>query len=199
MDEPMMTAATIPPEHNEPPQTQVVPNECAEPHLQEETFCLPVKFNKQDYQLSVEQATAYAQKGMKFDTIEPMLDKLKELAQRNGTGLKELVDALCDESPAEPEGDVNERLAEEFCRLQEECPDVTDFDRLPKAVVENALTSGEPLLFAYLRYWYREQQNIKEAQTAAARAGAASAGPQRGEVQPIPDPAVEAMMRGVRA
>lgn len=198
MDEKTVTAATIPSEHSEPPQTEVVPNECAEPHLQEETFRLPVKFNKQDYQLSVEEATAYAQKGMKFDTIEPMLNKLKELAQQKGTGLKELVEVLCDESPAEPEGDVNERLAEEFCRLQEECPEVTGFEQLPKAVVEQALTDSEPLLFAYLRYCHREQRRINEAQLAAARAGAASAGPQRGEPPKMPDPAVEAMVRGVR-
>ena len=112
MDETMVTAETMPSEHNEP-QAKVTPNECEESHLQEETFCLPVKFNKQDYQLSKDEATAYAQKGMKFDTIEPMLHKLKNLAQQNGTSLGDLVDALC--APAQPteQVSVEERLAEE--------------------------------------------------------------------------------------
>jgi hypothetical protein len=198
MDEKTVVTATIPSEHSEPSQTEVVPNECAEPHLQEETFCLPVKFNKQDYQLSKEEATAYAQKGMKFDTIEPMLDKLKGLAQQNGVGLGELVDALCEGPSEQPKGGVEERLAEEFLLLQEECPDITAFEQLPRAVVEQALADGESLLLSYLRYYYREGQRVSEAKASAARAGAASAGSQRGEPPQLPDPAMEAMMRGVR-
>ncbi len=198
MDETMVTAATTPSEHNEPQQTAVVPNECEQSHLQEGTFCLPVKFNKQDYQLSMEEATAFAQKGMKFDTIEPMLDKLKNLAQQNGMPLRELVDALCDTPPKMAEGGVEERLADEFLMLQAECPDITDFEQLPKTVVEQAVNSGESLLLSYLRYCHRESVRVSEAKTAAALAGGCSVGSLGGETQPLPDPAVEAMVRGVR-
>ncbi len=198
MDEMMVTAATIPSEHSEPEQTEVVPNECEQSHLQEGTFCLPVKFNKQDYQLSMEEATAYAQKGMKFDTIEPMLDKLKNLAQQNGTGLKELVDALCDTPQTADEGSVEERLVDEFLALQAQCPDITDFEQLPSSVVDEAVQSGESLLLSYLRYCYRENGKVREANAAAALAGAASTGSLVGEVQSPADPAVEAMVRGVR-
>ena len=198
MDEMTATAATIPSEHSEPEKTEVVPNECEESHLQEGTFCLPVKFNKQDYQLSKEEATAYAQKGMKFDTIEPMFQKLKTLAQQNGTGVKELVDALCDTPQAVEPVSVEERLADEFLALQAECPDITDFEQLPMSVVERALESGDSLLVSYWRYCYRENSNVSEAQRAAALAGAASTGSLLGEVPPPADPAVEAMVRGVR-
>lgn len=198
MDETMLTAETIPSEHNEPPQTKVTPNECEESHLQEETFCLPVKFNKQDYQLSKDEATALAQKGMKFDTIEPMLHKLKNLAQQNGTSLGDLVDALC--APAQPteQVSVEERLAEEFLALQAGCPEITDFEQLPSSVVDEAVQSGETLLLSYLRYCYRENQKVSEAKTAAALAGAASTGSLGGAVPTPTDPAVEAMLRGVR-
>lgn len=198
MDETMLTAATTPSEHNEPQQTDVVPNECEEPHLQEGTFCLPVKFNKQDYQLSKDEATALAQKGMKFDTIEPMLDKLKHLAQQNGTSLRELVDALCDTPTAEEQGSVEERLADEFLALQAGCPEITDFEQLPKTVVDEAVQKGDSLLLAYLRYCYRENGKVSEAKTSAALAGAASVGSLSGEVSSPADPAVEAMVRGVR-
>ncbi len=198
MDETMVTTATTPSEHNEPQQATVVPNECEDSHLQEGTFCLPVKFNKQDYQLSKEEATAFAQKGMKFDTIEPMLDKLKNLAQQNGTSLRDLVDALCDTPSEETEIGVEERLADEFLALQAQCPDITDFEQLPSSVVDEAVQSGESLLLSYLRYCYRENGKVREAKDAAAHAGAASTGSLLGEVQPPNDPAVEAMVRGVR-
>lgn len=164
--------------------------------LQESAFSLPVKFNKQDYHLSLEEATVYAQKGMKFDTVEPMLEKLKVLAQQHGLGVRELVDTLC-------EGDIptvsnEERLAEEFGRLREECPDVTAFDAVPESVIRTALEEGIPLLDAYLRYEHRERVRVKAAAEAARKAGAASAGAQRSELQPTPDPAVAAMLEGVR-
>ena len=170
-------------------------NEPSGDGLQASAFCLPVKFNKQDYHLSLEEATAYAQKGMKFDTIEPMLDKLKTLAQSHGLGVRELVDTLCDGTESVS---TEERLAEEFCRLREECPDVTAFDAVPETVVKTALDEGISLLDAYLRYEHRERVRVQQAADAARKAGAASAGAQRSELTPVPDPAVEAMLSGVR-
>lgn len=164
--------------------------------LQQSAFCLPVKFNKQDYQLTLEEATTYAQKGMKFDTVEPMLEKLKTLAEGHGLGVRELVDTLCG-------GDVpavsdEERLADDFCRLREECPDVSAFEALPESVIKTALDEGIPLLDAYLRHEHRERVRVAAATDAARKASAASAGAQRTELTPAPDPAVQAMLQGVR-
>jgi hypothetical protein len=64
-------------------------------------------------------------------------------------------------------------------------------------VVQEAADSGMPLLYAYLRYCHGEQTRISRAAAAMAAAQQASAGGQQGEAQPAPDPAVEAMMRGV--
>lgn len=212
MDNTAFTAATGPLEHSDAseergmaataeqaPAVQTVNDaettEPSEDGLQDTAFCLPVKFNKQDYHLNLEEATAYAQKGMKFDTIEPMLDKLKTLAQGHGLGVRELIDTLCDGAETVS---TEERLAEEFCRLREECPDVGAFDALPESVVQTALDEGISLLDAYLRYEHRERMRVQTAADAARKASTASAGAQRSELKPAPDPAVEAMLIGVR-
>ena len=153
---------------------------------------LTVKFNKQEYQLSAEEAVNYAQMGMKFQSVQPVLDKLKTLAGRDGQSLSDFVDALCGE-----EQDVNQRLAREFCALREECPEVESFTSLPESVVQQAVESGTPLTLAYLRYCYGEHTRIRRAEQQAASAAAASAGTQQGAASGIPDPAVEAMLRGV--
>lgn len=160
--------------------------------LQERAFTLPVKFNKQEYQLSVEEATVYAQKGMKYTALEPTLERLRSLAQTRGQSLAALAGSLCGDDT-----DLHERLAEEYCLLREECPELDTFDKVPTAVVQRAMDSGMPLLYAYLHYRYGEQQRIDRARAMAAAAKASSAGAQRGETQHTSDPAVEAMVRGI--
>ena len=196
-----LSTATIPSEQDAVAEVSVPERD--ESGLQDDTFRLAVKFNKQDYHLSLEEATRYAQKGMKFDEVEPMLGQLKTLAQQHGLGVREMVEALCDNTEeatlsSENEGAVEERLATEFCRLRQECPDVPDFNTLPTSVIQTALSEGIPLLDAYLRYDYRERMRVNAANTAARKASEASAGAQRSELQAVPDPAVEAMLIGVR-
>jgi hypothetical protein len=153
---------------------------------------LTVKFNKQAYQLSKEEAVNYAQMGMKYHAVEPLLSKLKTVAAGTGQSLADYVDSLCGEPV-----DTDERLAREFCQLRETCPDVERFDQLPEAVVRQAAEHGTPLTFAYLQYHYGETQKIRRAQAAAKAAADGSAGSQKGEPQGAPDPAVEAMIRGI--
>lgn len=153
---------------------------------------LTVKFNKQEYQLSAEDAVTYAQMGMKYQSVQPLLERLKTAAAGQGKTLTALVDDLCGE-PA----DVNDRLAREFCDLQRECPELTNFDALPEAVVQQAVENGTPLTLAYLRHCYGEHTRIRRARETASAAAAASAGTQKGAPQSVPDPAVEAMLRGV--
>ena len=163
-------AATIPPDEAADDGAVTAENEL-ENDLQDAPFTLPIKFNKQEYQLSVEEATVYAQKGMKYQTMEPMLERLRSLAEAKGQSTAAFVRELCGEAI-----DANERLAEEYCRLREECPELDTFDKVPKAVVQEALTSGKPLLYAYLRYHYDESRRVARARAAAAAAEGASAG-----------------------
>ena len=160
--------------------------------LQNDGFVLPVKFNKQEYQLSLEDATVYAQKGMKYTSLEPLLTRLNDLAHANGQSPAAFVDALCGKTV-----DVNERLADEFCRLQEECPEVDSFDQLPDEVVQTALDRGIPLYYAYLRHQAAEYRRIRTATATTQAAAQASAGGQHSETRGMPDPTVEAMVRGV--
>lgn len=170
------------------------PTNEGETSLQETAFSLPVKYNKQEYQLSLDEATVYAQKGMKYEQLEPTLLQLSALAKGQGRTLAEHLRLL----GGQPVPDVNERLADEFCRLQERCPEVDAFDRLPASVVEEAVENGTPLLYAYLAHHYDETRRIHRAKTDLQAAGAASAGSQRGEVPHAEDPTVSAMIRGVR-
>ena len=163
--------------------------------LQGDAFRLPVVFNKQDYHLTREEATTYAQKGMKFDTIEPMLQKLKTMASEHGMGVRELVDVLCD-TAAQPT--VEQRLAEEFCDLRSECPAVTTFDEIPETVIRLAIDQNLPLLDAYLRFQNREQQRKEAVDAATRRAEDTAVGTQHSAPFSTPDPAVEAMLAGVR-
>lgn len=60
----------------------------------EQAFTLAVKYNKQYRELNPEQARMYAQKGMKYESLEPSLNKLKYLAASTGASLTDVVDKL---------------------------------------------------------------------------------------------------------
>lgn len=193
-----MTEATLSATTSPTESETTVPTQCdevtPEPQegLQETPFTLPVKFNKQEYQLSLEDATVYAQKGMKFDTVEPMLERLRSLAQQHGQSPAAFVEGLCGGC-----ADINERLAEEYCQLREACPELDTFDKIPDSVIQHAIDSGMPLLYAFLQHFYGEHTRIARAQNVAEQARQASAGGLRGETHGAPDPAVQAMIRGV--
>lgn len=53
-----------------------------------------VKHNKQIHPLSRDDVMAYAQKGMKYDDLQPVLDTLKYVAASEGKSLAELVEAI---------------------------------------------------------------------------------------------------------
>lgn len=53
-----------------------------------------VKFNREFKTLSMEDAVTFAQKGMKYDSIAPMLETLKRIAAADGKTLNELVEHL---------------------------------------------------------------------------------------------------------
>ena len=71
-----------------------------------------VKYNKQLRSLSREDAINYAQKGMKYDSVQPMLDTLKYVAASEGKTLAELVEAIRKQ---------NEETT--FSRLMDRCGD----------------------------------------------------------------------------
>ena len=58
------------------------------------SITIPVRFNHEDRQLSLEEARTLAQKGLKFDELAPTLEKLRFLAAAEGLSLSQLADTL---------------------------------------------------------------------------------------------------------
>lgn len=54
---------------------------------------VPVKFRHQSRELSMEEATGYAQMGLKYESLQPTLDKIRMMAAGRGQGLEEFVNA----------------------------------------------------------------------------------------------------------
>ena len=180
---------------------------------------LEVKFNKQAVTLSREDATRYAQKGMKYDTVEPLLVTLREAAAREGKTLAAWVEGVAatarDTTPTptddpthgveEPQQGTTEnggdalaaRLAEDYLILRREVPEVGGFDTLPPETLREAAESGISLLDAYLRHEHRERCRIAAAQAAQHAAAAAAVGSQADAAIPELSSAERAMLRGV--
>ena len=68
-----------------------------EKEVTEETG-IPVKFNKQVRRLTTAEAAALAQKGMKLDSMEPSLSKLRYVAASSGKTLEQLAADIYTES-----------------------------------------------------------------------------------------------------
>ena len=158
---------------------------------------LDVRFNKQTHTLSREDAIRYAQKGMKYDAVEPLLATLKDTAAREGKTLKEWVGTLSERPSVSPDEVLAQRLAEEYAELCREVPNVGEFSTLPEAAVRLAAEQGIPLLDAYLRYEYRERRRVEEERAAAAAAARASTGALHDSGTAYASPVEAAMLRGI--
>lgn len=216
----------------------------AQPTEEASPVTIPVRFNHEDRELTVEEATTYAQKGMAYDQMTPTIDKIRMLAAGCGKSMEEMVDALVEASDnnlrarlleeaggnqsvadrlyelekgkrdaaytshrqaqeraeQESRARLDERLAEEFGELKAEFSELTDFKKVPREVVSEAIKKNIPLYHAYLHYEHKNakaaaQNARQQAQAAAATTGSrADSAPPDGE-----DPLIAAMMEGVRA
>ncbi|MBQ6829794.1 MAG: hypothetical protein IJO59_01570 [Clostridia bacterium] len=221
-------------------ETQTTETETAPPA--EASPLIPVKYNKQMRSLSRDEAVTYAQKGMKYDSLSPILESLKYVAASEGKTLAEFVQAIRDhhdesalaalvdrcggneeiarelfevqkgkhqaayenllksEQDAENETEeaLTKRLADELAALREEFPEVTEYGKLPAAVIHEAEEKGISLLDSYLRYQHREQRKAETAQNQQAAAAKASAGAQASAGgNEGTDPAINALMKGI--
>ena len=180
---------------------------------------LSVKFNKQTVALSREDATRYAQKGMKYDTVEPLLTKLREVAAREGKTLAAWVEGMAgadggdtavSDLPTDDTPDITQnqdahgasdalaaRLAEDYLLLRREVPEVGGFDTLPPDALREAVESGISLLDAYLRHEHREQCRVRAEQAAHSAAAEHSVGSLAAAAVPEPSSTERAMLRGV--
>ena len=188
---------------------------------------IPVRYNHESRELTLEEAQALAQKGLKFDELSPTLDKIRYLAAANQKSVQEMVDALVDggnealakrlyeaekdkwsaryanareEEAKAPEKDragLTERLANEFVELKAEFPDVAEFKQVPQPVVDMAVNKGISLTDAYLRYQHANARKASAAKAAQEAASKASPGPQAAGAGETTNPTIDAMLAGV--
>ena len=62
----------------------------------QQPITIPIQFNHESRELSLEEAQSLAQKGLKFEELSPTLEKIRFLAAANGKSMQEMVDALAE-------------------------------------------------------------------------------------------------------
>lgn len=161
----------------------------------ESKIIVPVKFNKQIINLSLQQAQELAQKGMKYDMISSDYAALKSLANSEGKNVGEYISALMADNTARRLQEITdkcggdsefaehiislekgEELPRGFDEVSENFPKIKSVEDLPQSVVEAANLKGTLLLDEYLRYLHKQDIAVKQSlkkqkQTAETSAG----------------------------
>ncbi len=155
-----------------------------------QNIVIPVKFNKEIKELSLEEATLLAQKGMKLDLIADELELLKNLSEQEGKSVSQFLKQL----QLQKNTQLREKLMEKcsgdeelvekiisldnnqksdikgFDEVKQYFPNIKSTEDLPEAVVEAAKLKGTFLLDEYLRYFLaqkkRQEKSIKNQQKA---------------------------------
>lgn len=199
---------------------------------------VPIRFNHESKNLSIDEAATYAQKGM---AAEPIMSKLRYLSAVLEVPVNQVVDKLLnsneearknellekvngDEELAnqlleaekskhqkavdemlaaeklteeQEKTSVNDRLANDFLELQNEFPEISSVDKIPKGVLKESVDKNISLLDSYLRYQNRENKKISAA-AAVQKAAEKSTTGSIGSSQDIgTSPEIEAMLQGL--
>ena len=110
------TAAAEPTEQNEA-ATGTTPDAESVEDVQQ-PITIPIQYNHESRELTLEEAQSLAQKGLKFDELSPTLEKIRFLATANGKSMQEMVDALAESQDKQlyqsilTECDGNEAIAQ---------------------------------------------------------------------------------------
>ena len=156
------------------------------PESEQKEITIPVKYNKEIKELSLEDATTLAQKGLKFTAIEKDFTALKELAQKENKSVPAFISELCDRYNEDKKKALieecggNEEIAQRIIDLQgnqisdglkelpEAFPEIKTLEQLPEEVVEKSRLKGTLPLDEYLRYLL-SQEKIKKSAAAKQR------------------------------
>ena len=142
---------------------------------------IPVKYNKQVFNLDLEKAQELAQKGMKYDVISKDYDTLKIIARAEVKSVAEFLESIKNEKNSVRENEIllkcggDKEFAEHILKLEnsnpcdrlkfsevsENFPKIKTVEDLPQSVVESAKLKGTLLLDEYLRYLHKQQLAIK--------------------------------------
>ena len=150
------------------------------PESEQKEITIPVKYNKEIKELSLEDATTLAQKGLKFTAIEKDFTALKELAQKENKSVPVFISELCDRYNEDKKKALieecggNEEIAQRIIDLEvnqipdglkeltEAFPEIKSLEQLPEEVLEKTQLKGTLPLDEYLRYLL-SQEKIKKA------------------------------------
>ena len=179
-------------------------SEDATPNEKEEG--IEVKFNKQLRRLSLSEARDFAEKGMKYDSLIPVLNRLKELSPDGSMSLAQLADHLFEEkekraSDAQEAEELfgrQNRLAAQFIELKSKFPEV-NIREIPKSVIEQSLKGEIPLYYAYLGYLHGERLKAERSSVAQEKASKAATGGLKDSPDRLSSPEIDAMLKGIWA
>lgn len=99
-----------------------------------------------------------------------------EVTEEVLTEMSEGIEELPAETEPVAEPPQTEDLQEEFEQLKQEVPELKALNDLPEAVLREASEQKLPLLDAYLRYRWREQQAVAAERERQKRTGEQTAG-----------------------
>ena len=179
-------------------------SEDATPNSEQERG-IEVKFNKQLRHLSESEARDFAEKGMKYDSLIPVLDRLKGLSPDSSMSLAQLVDHLFKEREERASMEQNEqnegrqnRLTAQFIELKSKFPEV-NIREIPKSVIEQSLKGEISLYYAYLGYLHGEKVKAERSSVAQEKASAAATGGLKDSPDRLSSPEIAAMLKGIWA
>lgn len=141
-----------------------------------------VKFNKELRELSMDEASALAQKGLKYDTVKDELERLKNLAASSGKNITDFITEMENQKKNAHKNDLlescsgNEELVNRiielegnsandevlgFSELKTEFPEIKEISDIPSEVLEETEIKGGNLFDAYLRYLHKQTRQAK--------------------------------------
>ena len=141
-----------------------------------------VKFNKEIRELSIDEASALAQKGLKYDTVSAELERLRALAVASGKNITDFITEIENQKSQAHKNALMEscsgnselvdriieleggKTADEILGLDElinEFPEIKSAEDVPKMVLEAVEIKGGNLFDAYLRYLHQQTRQAK--------------------------------------
>ena len=177
---------------------------------------VPVKINKVIKNLTLEEVSSLAEKGMKFDIIVKDYEKLTALANKRGISVSKLIDIIGEEDVKLRKAQLleecagNEKIAEHILNLEtksgennddmeelrEYYPQFENIEQLPDAVIEAVKLKGTKPLDEYLRYCLQEERVRKEHEKNRRAAEDSGIGPQH-RTGAAKDPVNAEFLRGI--
>ncbi len=171
-----------------------------------EGITVPIKFNKETRNISLEEASLLAQKGLKFEAIEKEYNSLKALASKENKSVPKFIEELIEGKKEKEKAELlekcggDEKIAERilksegkgkndngFSELSESFPEIKSLEDLPEEVIEKAQLNGTFLLDEYLRYLLAQDKKVKAVNKkvkAAQKASTGSLASQKGATNP---------------